>query len=112
LIVYRDAAAFPANPGDAIHHMIVFADRISTIRLLGCNVVAFTTGERTMDRRSFVTSMLLSAGILAVTVGAASALPTAAPPDQLAPADNGNVEKVWWRRRVYRRHWRRWRRRW
>jgi len=66
-----------------------------------------------MDRRSFVTSMLLSAGLLVVTgVGAANALPAAAPREQLAPADNGNIETVWWRRRVYRRRWyrRRWRR--
>jgi hypothetical protein len=64
-----------------------------------------------MDRRSFVTSMLVSAGILAVTVGAAEALSTVAPRD-LAPADNGNIETVWWRRRWYRRRWyrRRWRR--
>jgi hypothetical protein len=36
-----------------------------------------------MDRRSFVTSVLLSAGILAVTVEAAIALPAAAPRDHL-----------------------------
>ena len=71
-----------------------------------------------MDRRSFVTSVLLSAGILAVTVGAAIALPAATPRDHLVPEGNGNIETVWWRRRVYRRHvrrvyrrrWRRWRR--
>jgi hypothetical protein len=65
-----------------------------------------------MDRRSFVTSVLLSAGILAVTVGAATALPSAVPRDHLVLADNGNVETVWWRRRWYRRRWyrRRWRR--
>jgi hypothetical protein len=61
-----------------------------------------------MDRRSFVTSVLLSAGILAVTLGAANALPTVAPRDHLVPADDGNVEIVWWRRRWYRRRWRRW----
>jgi hypothetical protein len=65
-----------------------------------------------MDRRSFVTSVLLSAGVLAAAVGAASALPVAAPREQLAPADNADIENVWWRRRVYRRRWyrRRWRR--
>jgi hypothetical protein len=65
-----------------------------------------------MDRRSFVTSVLLSAGILAVTLGAANALPAVAPRDHLVPADGGNVETVWWRRRWYRRRWyrRRWRR--
>ncbi|HEV7910281.1 MAG TPA: hypothetical protein VGP28_04160 [Methylocella sp.] len=63
-----------------------------------------------MDRRSFVTSVLLSAGILAVTVEAAIALPAAAPRDHLVPADNRNIETVWWRRRWYRRRWRRWRR--
>ena len=65
-----------------------------------------------MDRRSFVTSVLLPAGILAVTVGAAIALPAAAPRDHLVPADNRNIETVWWRRRWYRRRWyrRRWRR--
>jgi hypothetical protein len=52
-----------------------------------------------MDRRSFVTSVLLSAGILAVTLGAANALPAVAPRDHLVPADDGNVETVWWRRR-------------
>ena len=55
-----------------------------------------------MDRRSFVTSVLLSAGILAVTLGAANALPAVAPRDHLVPADDGNVETVWWRRRWYR----------
>jgi hypothetical protein len=65
-----------------------------------------------MDRRSFVTSVLLSAGVLASGVGAASALTAAAPRDHLAPADKGDIETVWWRRRVYRRRWygRRWRR--
>jgi len=61
-----------------------------------------------MDRRSFVKSALLSAGILAVTVGAAIALPAAAPRDHLVPADTRNIETVWWRRRWYRRRWRRW----
>ena len=63
-----------------------------------------------MDRRSFVTSVLLSAGILAVTVGAANALPAAAPREHLVLADNGNIYTVWWRRRWYRRRW--YRRRW
>jgi hypothetical protein len=60
-----------------------------------------------MDRRSFVTSVLLSAGILAVTVEAAIALPAAAPRDHLVPTDNCNIETVWWRRRWCRRRWRR-----
>jgi hypothetical protein len=41
-------------------------------------------------------SVLLSAGILAVTLGAANALPAVAPRDHLAPADDCNVETVWW----------------
>jgi hypothetical protein len=68
-----------------------------------------------MDRRLFVTSVLLPAGLLAVTLGAANALPAAAPREDLVPADNGDVETVWWRRRWYghrrwygRRRWRRW----
>ena len=56
-----------------------------------------------MDRRSFVTSMLTSVGILAVTVGAANAL------SAVAPRDNLVSENVWWRRRYWRRrYWRRW----
>lgn len=65
-----------------------------------------------MDRRSFVRSVLLPAGILAVTIGAANALPAAAPLGHLVPEENSNIETVWWRRRWYRRRWyrRRWRR--
>ena len=44
-----------------------------------------------MDRRSFVTSVLLSVGILTVTLGAANALPAVAPLDHVAPADDGNI---------------------
>jgi hypothetical protein len=56
--------------------------------------------------------MLVSAGILAVTVGAAEALSAVTPHDHLAPADKSDIETVWWRRRWYRRRWyrRRWRR--
>ena len=67
-----------------------------------------------MDRRSFVTSMLTSVGILAVTVGAANALSTVAPRDNLVSADDDGIENVWWRRRYWRRrywrrrYWRRW----
>jgi hypothetical protein len=62
-------------------------------------------GKEAMDRRSFVTSVLLSVGILTVTLGAA-ALPAVAPLDHGAPTDDGNIETVWWRRRGW------WRRRW
>jgi hypothetical protein len=65
-----------------------------------------------MDRRSFVTSALLSAGILAVTLGTANALPAVAPRDHLVPADDDNIETVWWRRRWYWHRRRYWRRRW
>lgn len=64
-----------------------------------------------MDRRSFVTSALLSAGILAITLGAAhAALPAAALHDDLVRTEKDDIETVWWRRRWRRRHWRRWRR--
>ena len=65
-----------------------------------------------MDRLSFMTSGLLSAGILFVTLGTANALSAIAPRDHLVPVDDGNIETVWWRRRWYRRRWyrRRWRR--
>jgi hypothetical protein len=65
-----------------------------------------------MDRRFFVTSLLTASGILAVTLGTANALPAPASRDHLAPADDGNIETVWWRRRWHRRHWRRHWRRW
>ena len=67
-----------------------------------------------MDRRSFVTSMLTSVGILAVTIGAADALSAVAPRDHLVSADDDGIENVWWRRRYWRRrywhrrYWRRW----
>ena len=67
-----------------------------------------------MDRRSFVTSMLTSVGILAVTVGAANALSAVTPRDNLVSADDDGIENVWWRRRYWRRrywrrrYWRRW----
>jgi len=48
-----------------------------------------------MDRRSFVTSMLTSVGILAVAVGAANALPAVAPRDHLMSADDDGIENVW-----------------
>ena len=47
-----------------------------------------------MDRRAFITNALLSAGFLAATAGAASALPGLPSHDSLAPA--GNVENAWW----------------
>ncbi len=47
-----------------------------------------------MDRRAFITNALLSAGFLAATAGAASALPSLPSHDTLAPA--GNVENAWW----------------
>jgi hypothetical protein len=59
-----------------------------------------------MDRRSFVTSVLLSVGILTVTLGAANALPAIARLGHVEPPDDGNIETVWWRRRGW------WRRRW
>jgi hypothetical protein len=67
-----------------------------------------------MDRRSFVTSVLMSVGILVATVGAANALPAVAPRDYLVSADDDGIENVWWRRRYWRRrywrrrYWRRW----
>jgi hypothetical protein len=65
--------------------------------------------KEAMDRRTFVTSVLMSVGILAVTVGAANALPAVAPRDHLVSADDNNIETVWRRRRWYwRRRWRRW----
>jgi len=39
-----------------------------------------------MDRRSFVTSVLMSVGIFAAAVGAANALPAVAPRDHLVSA--------------------------
>ena len=63
-----------------------------------------------MDRRSFMTLVLLPAGFLAVAIGTANALPAVAPLDHLVPANDRNIETVWWRRRWYRRHWRRWHR--
>ena len=47
-----------------------------------------------MDRRAFIANALLSAGFLAATAGAASALPSLPSHDSLAPA--GNIEKAWW----------------
>ena len=67
-----------------------------------------------MDRRSLVTSVLMSVGIFAAAVGAAIALPAVAPRDHLVSADDDGIENVWWRRRYWRRrywrrrYWRRW----
>jgi hypothetical protein len=55
-----------------------------------------------MDRRSFMTLVLLPAGFLAVTLGTANALPAVAPLDHLVPANDRNIETVWWRRRWHR----------
>ena len=52
-----------------------------------------------MDRRAFIATALLSAGFLAATAGAASALPSLPSHDDLAPA--GNVQNAWWYRRRY-----------
>ena len=66
-----------------------------------------------MNRRSFVT-LVLSAGILAVPLGSAKALPSAPPRDHLVPADGSGITSVWWRHPWHRRwgwhrhHWRRW----
>jgi hypothetical protein len=46
-----------------------------------------------------MTSVLMSAGILGVTLGTAKALPALASRDHLMPAGDGNIETVWWRRR-------------
>ena len=59
-----------------------------------------------MDRRVFLSRVLLSAGVLALSSGAAVALPGVAGRDRLAPSDP--VENVWWGWR--RRRWRRWHR--
>lgn len=65
-----------------------------------------------MDRRSFVASTLLSAGILALGVGIANAMPAAESRDHLVGENKAEIENVWWRRRHWRRwhrrHWRRW----
>ncbi|MGA8173043.1 MAG: hypothetical protein WB816_19745 [Methylocystis sp.] len=68
-----------------------------------------------MDRRAFITSALLSAGVLAASAGVASALPALPSHDSLAP--ESNIENVWWRRRRWgggwgrRCRWTRWGRR-
>jgi hypothetical protein len=84
-------------------------DRISTLCLIVLSVVRLRLEDEAMDRRSFVTSVLLSVGILTVTLGAVNALPAIAPLDHVVPADDGNIETVWWRRRGWwhrRWHWR------
>jgi hypothetical protein len=84
-------------------------DRISTLCLPVFGVMRLRLDKEAMDRRTFVTSVLMSVGILAVTVGAANALPAVAPRDHLVSADDNNIETVWRRRRWYwRRRWRRW----
>jgi len=89
-------------------------NRISTLYLIVFGVVRLRPEKEAMDRRSFVTSMLTSVGILAVTVGAANALSAVAPRDNLVSADDDGIENVWWRRRYWRRrywrrrYWRRW----
>ncbi|ARN81368.1 hypothetical protein [Methylocystis bryophila] len=60
-----------------------------------------------MDRRAFLTKILLSAGAIAATGGTALALPVTSPREAIAP--EGPVENVWWRRRWHRRWHRRWR---
>ena len=60
-----------------------------------------------MDRRSFMTSALPAAAMFVLTASAANALTSVAPPRKAAPANNGGIEHVWWRRRWHRR-WRRW----
>jgi len=71
------------------------------------SVAALRPEDESMDRRAFITNALLSAGFLAATAGAASALPSLPSHDTLAPASN--VENAWWYRRRYwhRRYWRR-----
>jgi len=61
-------------------------------------------------RQSSAAQVEQPAGFLAVTLGTANALPAVAPLDHLVPANDRNIETVWWRRRWYRRHWRRWHR--
>lgn len=62
-----------------------------------------------MDRRGFLTKILLSAGVIAATGGTALALPLASPREAIAP--EGPVENVWWRHWHWRRRWH-WHRRW
>lgn len=65
-----------------------------------------------MDRRKFLRFALLG-GALAATIESVAALPVVELNGHDSPAGDALVQKAWWRRRVYRRHWRRvYRRRW
>jgi hypothetical protein len=81
-------------------------DRIFTLCLIVLSAMRLGLEKEAMDRRSFVTSVLISVGILTITLGAANARPAVAPLDHVVPADDGNIETAWWRRRGW------WRRRW
>ena len=61
-------------------------DRISTLCLIVLCVVRLRLENEALDRRSFVTSVLLSVGILTVSLGAADALPAVAPLDDVVSA--------------------------
>ena len=96
------SAPYPAAPNPA-------ALAVTRVRWASLQCYSLTIGDRSMDRRSFVTSVLMSVGIFAAAVGAANALPAVAPRDHLVSVDYDGIENVWWRRRYWRRrYWRRW----